>query len=188
MLNLVLLLVSGASQQEAAEAIPRGNPADWVTYEDLPADAVREVKRDVLDFQIAVTASGAPATCRIIETSGSRRVDDAVCEQLMANGRFQPAEDSVGAPISGTWASRIRLTQSSSGKAAEFPSLSYESEFEYRVDRDGKATGCRSIRSVGIAPVKCADALGKRVMTPPNDGSFNGGTMTIRTTRTFEPD
>jgi hypothetical protein len=188
MLSLLLLLASGASQQETTEAIPRGNPADWVRYEDLPADAVREAKRDVLTLQIAVTASGTPAKCNIMETSGSRRLDDAVCEQLMANGRFQPARDSAGAPISGTLASRIHLAQSSSRTAAEFPGLSYESEFEYRVDRDGKATGCRSIRPVGIAPIKCVDALGKRVMTPPNDGSFNGGTMTIRTTRTFEPD
>ncbi|MBB4861080.1 hypothetical protein HNO88_004434 [Novosphingobium chloroacetimidivorans] len=106
----------------------------------------------------------------------------------MANGRFQPAKDRAGGPISGTWASRIHLAQSSSDTGAEHPRLNYESEFEYRVDRDGKATGCRSISAIGIAPVKCADALGRRVMTPPTGETFSGGTMTLRTIRTFKPD
>lgn len=181
------LLLAGSVAAAGPEVEPRGNPADWIRFQDFPADALREKRGDAVTFRITVDAGGAPVNCSIEQSSGSRRIDDAVCDQLMRNGRFQPAKSADGLAIAGQWTSRIRLANSNSSTASDQLGLSYDGEFEYRVDRDGKAIGCRSIRAVNVPPVNCSDALGKRVITPPSSGKFNGGVITIHTTRTFVP-
>jgi TonB family protein len=181
------LLLAGSAAPAGPEVEPRGNPADWIRFQDLPADALREKKADVVVFRVAVNAAGAPVNCSIQQSSGSRRIDGIVCDQLMRNGRFQPAKNAEGLAISGQWTSRTRLGNAMPSTPANQVGLSYDAEFEYRVDRDGKAIGCRSIRAVDIPPVNCSDALGKRVITPPSGGKFNGGILTIHTTRSFTP-
>jgi TonB family protein len=181
---LLLLLADGGEVASASEALPWGNPADWIRPQDFPAGALGEQKSDVVVFRVSVDRSGAPVSCSIDQSSGNRRIDDTICAQLMRNGRFQPAKNAHGVATNGQWASRIHLANSSSADSTQV-ALNYDAEFEYRVDRDGKAIGCRSIRSANIPPVNCSDALGKRVMTPPVGVGFNGGTITIHTTRTF---
>jgi TonB family protein len=183
----LVLLLAGSVAPASPEVEPQGNPADWIRFNDFPAEALREKKGDAVAFRIAVNAAGAPVNCSIEQSSGSRRLDGAVCDQLMRNGRFQPARNAEGDAIDGQWTSRIRLANSTPSTLPDQVGLSYDAEFEYRVDRDGKAIGCRSIRSVSIPPVNCSDALGKRVITPPSSGKFNGGVITIHTTRTFTP-
>lgn len=181
---LLLLLAGGGDVASASEALPWGNPADWIRPQDFPAGALGEQKSDVVVFHVSVDRSGAPVRCSIDQSSGNRRIDDTICAQLMRNGRFQPAKNAQGFTTNGQWASRIRLANSSSSASTQV-GLNYDAEFEYRVNRDGTAIGCRSIRSVNIPPINCSDALGKRVMTPPIGVGFNGGTMTIHTTQTF---
>ncbi|MBW8754267.1 MAG: TonB family protein [Sphingomonadales bacterium] len=180
------LLLAGSVAQTSPEAEPRGNPADWIKFQDFPADALREKKGEAVAFRITVDAAGAPVNCSIEQSSGSRRIDDVVCDQLMRNGRFQPAKNAEGLAIAGQWTSRIRLANSTPSTSDQV-GLSYDAEFEYRVDRDGNAIGCRSIRAVNIPPVNCSDALRKRVITPPSSGKFNDGVIAIHTTRTFAP-
>lgn len=186
MIYLALLIASVELQQTVEEPTPRGNPADWIDYRELPSNLVHQAKHDTVVFKIAVNPSGTPIDCEIMQTSGSKDLDKEICIHLMSNSRFQPARDSQENPVSGEWTSRIRFATSPS-IAPDRPGLSYESEFEYRVDKSGKAIECRSIQAINVAPVNCADALGKRVITPPNS-AFTGGTVTIHTTRTFTPE
>jgi hypothetical protein len=187
-LGFILAAAGSAAVPAYPETNPRGNPADWIRSSDFSADALRERAADVVRFRLIVNASGALDDCLIVVSSGSTKLDKEVCQQLMQNGRFAPVEEAGKGARLRQWTSNIRIASSIVANPTVETGLNYDAEFEYRVDRDGKAITCRSIRATNIAPVNCSDAIGKRVMTPPARGDFKGGVMTIRTTRTFQPD
>lgn len=61
----------------------------------------------VLEFTIEVGADGKPTGCALSRKFRSPSVERQLCDILTRQSRFQPAVDTTGNPVSGTYRGRI---------------------------------------------------------------------------------
>jgi TonB family protein len=66
---------------------------------DIPAAALRRADRGLTTVRITVSAEGRPLDCVTVATSGSPEMDATVCRIALARGRFTPALDANGRPV-----------------------------------------------------------------------------------------
>jgi len=66
---------------------------------DIPAAALRRTDRGTTTVRITVSAEGRPLDCVPVATSGSPEMDATVCRVALARGRFRPALDANGRPV-----------------------------------------------------------------------------------------
>ena len=88
--------------------VPRGNPGNWANTNDYPSRALQQEREGTTGFRVAVDANGRVTECVITSSSGYSDLDDATCKNITRRARFQPALDSAGNAISGSWSSRVR--------------------------------------------------------------------------------
>ena len=69
------------------------------TYDDYPAEAVRNHWQGVVVTELKVGVTGSPTACRVIKSSGYQILDDKTCELLMRRAKFSPPKDKDGNPI-----------------------------------------------------------------------------------------
>jgi hypothetical protein len=85
-------------------ATPVAPPFEWVAtgtlgFADFPLfSGARN------PFRVMVSAEGRPTSCTVHWPSLTERKNAGVCEQLMANARFEPALDAEGQPMASYWA------------------------------------------------------------------------------------
>lgn len=89
-------------------ARPKGNPGLWVTAGDYPAADLRQEHTGVTRFRLEVGADGKARDCTVTGSSGHPGLDQAACAKLMARARFDPAIDSTGARLAGSYSSSVR--------------------------------------------------------------------------------
>lgn len=87
---------------------PAGNPGQWVTSDDYPAEAMRQGHEGTSGFRLAYDATGRTTGCEITSPSGHAELDEATCRLLIERARFIPGRDAEGAQIGGTYSNRIR--------------------------------------------------------------------------------
>lgn len=75
--------------------------------EDYPARALREEVEGTVGVRVTVTAEGRATGCSVTSSSGNADLDTAACRSLERYGRFDPALDDAGNPISASWPTRI---------------------------------------------------------------------------------
>jgi TonB family protein len=95
------------SQQPNLQPTPI-NRQSWVSMNDYPSAARANEEQGTVEFELAISASGAVENCVIIQSSGSTSLDLATCNLVKRRARFNPATDSLGRPISAK--SKDRLT------------------------------------------------------------------------------
>ncbi|OYY78465.1 MAG: energy transducer TonB [Sphingomonas sp. 28-62-20] len=86
----------------------RGDEASWVTQDDYPPSALREEKEGTSVIAWTINTQGRIENCRTVQSSGSSDLDDAACRALTRRGRYTPAKDQDGNPISTTKQRRVR--------------------------------------------------------------------------------
>lgn len=91
-------------------AAPRGNPGNWVTNNDYRTSWINRGYEGVASFTLSVDASGRVSGCTITSSTGHAALDEATCRLLESRGRFDPAKDSSGKTVSGSYRSSIRWT------------------------------------------------------------------------------
>lgn len=89
-------------------ATPIGAPAEWVTSDDYPADALRRGSAGVVNFTLAIDETGKVTDCSVTESSGDQTLDDATCALMMARARFTPAHDEKGRPVTEAFHRKVR--------------------------------------------------------------------------------
>ncbi len=87
---------------------PKGNPGNWANSNDYPSRALREEQEGVTRFRVSVGPDGRVASCDVTGSSGSSELDSATCSLITRRGRFTPANDGEGQPVSGSWSSSVR--------------------------------------------------------------------------------
>ena len=146
-MGLATALPGGVSARPAASAAlaarPIGSPADWLSPNDYPVDALRNDMEGVTSFRLAVDAAGRPIACDVTGSSGFDVLDRAACERLMANARFTPAHDAQGKAIPGSYANRVRWTRPAN--ANDF--IPFIATMQLKVDPAGKIADCAMIAS-----------------------------------------
>lgn len=88
--------------------VPKGNPGNWANSNDYPSGPLRREEEGVTGFRVTVSSDGRVQSCEITRSSGSPDLDSATCSLISRRGRFSPATDSDGQPITGSWASSVR--------------------------------------------------------------------------------
>lgn len=87
---------------------PKNAPGSWATPNDYPARDLREGNQGVTGFALTVGADGRVQSCTVTASSGFPGLDKATCDNVSRRARFEPATDSSGNRITGTYSSRIR--------------------------------------------------------------------------------
>lgn len=96
--EIVLSEISPPKARRATPAILRGDP-NPIYPDDYPRGSrvMGEQGMVVVGYRIGV--DGLIAACRIIGSSGVKRLDAATCPILMARMKYRPATDETGKPV-----------------------------------------------------------------------------------------
>lgn len=95
-------------KSQARGVQPKGQ-RQWAAriQENYPRRAAQEEIEGTVGVRVTVTADGRATGCSVTGSSGSGILDDAACKDLERYGRFEPALDADGNPISAGWSTRI---------------------------------------------------------------------------------
>ena len=89
-------------------ARPRNNPAEWVTTNDYRSAWIRRGLTGTANFRLDIAANGRVSNCSITRSSGHSVLDEATCTLIQKRARFEPARDTSGDAVAGSYASAIR--------------------------------------------------------------------------------
>lgn len=87
---------------------PKGNPGAWASTDDYPSGALRREEQGVTRFRVTVGTDGRVSSCDVTSSSGSSELDSTTCSLVTRRGRFNPATNGDGEPVSGSWSSSVR--------------------------------------------------------------------------------
>jgi protein TonB len=84
----------------ASAAAPPPPPAKpLLSYEDYPAEALRNHWEGKVIADLTISPEGKVSACKIVKSSGHQILDDATCNIMIKRARFAPARDSNGNPV-----------------------------------------------------------------------------------------
>ena len=98
----------GGNAITPAQAIPRNDPARWVTDSDYRSRWIREGLHGTAKFRLDIAANGKVSDCVITQSTGHDVLDQATCELIAKRARFAPATGPTGLVTEGTYSSSIR--------------------------------------------------------------------------------
>ncbi len=98
---------AGFASLPATSVTPKGDVGRWVSVEDYPGNARREGREGTVGFRLAVGNDGKVFGCTITATSGHSDLDAATCASMTKRARFDPAKDSGGNAVAGSYQSRV---------------------------------------------------------------------------------
>ncbi len=76
------------------------NPDLWIDWKDYPSVSLNKAEEGRLLIAWNVTAAGRVTHCQVLETSGSKYLDEAACDAILRNARYRrPALDAAGNPV-----------------------------------------------------------------------------------------
>lgn len=88
-------------------ATPRNQPSRWVTNGDYRPRWVREGLSGTARFDLAISSKGRVTDCTITKSTGHAQLDTATCKLIAKRARFNPALNSNGNPVSGSYSSAV---------------------------------------------------------------------------------
>jgi protein TonB len=92
-----------------ARGVQPKNQRSWAAriQDNYPRRAAQEEIEGTVGVRVTVTADGKATACSVTKSSGSDILDGAACKDLERYGRFDPALNDAGDPISASWSTRI---------------------------------------------------------------------------------
>lgn len=87
---------------------PRNDPGAWVTTNDYRSSWINRELTGTAGFKVEVGANGRAVSCLITKSSGHDALDQATCELISKRARFEPARNSKGDKVGGTYSSSVR--------------------------------------------------------------------------------
>jgi len=92
-----------------ARGVQPKNQRSWAAriQDNYPRRAAQEEIEGTVGVRVTVTADGKATGCSVTSSSGSDILDSAACKDLERYGRFDPALNDAGDPISASWSTRI---------------------------------------------------------------------------------
>jgi protein TonB len=85
----------------------KGDPAQWISTDDYPPSAIRAEEEGTTGIAWTINAQGRVENCTVTSSSGSRALDDAACRAITRRGRYSPALDQSGNPITSKSSRRV---------------------------------------------------------------------------------
>lgn len=87
---------------------PRNDPGAWVTTNDYRSSWINREMIGTTGFKVQVGTNGRAESCLITRSSGHDALDQATCALISKRARFQPAKNSKGEKIEGSYSSSVR--------------------------------------------------------------------------------
>jgi len=82
---------------------PAGPAFEWLAADTIGFGDFASLSAGRNPIRVMVDAQGQPTECHVHWASLPERKNEAICEQLMANARFEPALDAEGNPMASYW-------------------------------------------------------------------------------------
>jgi len=89
-------------------ASPRGVPGTWITDNDYRTSWINRGFEGRASFELSIDTRGRVSDCRITGSTGYQALDTATCRLLERRARFNPAKDSAGNNVAGSYSSSVR--------------------------------------------------------------------------------
>ncbi len=86
---------------------PANDRSGWVTTADYPARDLRLGHTGTAKYRVVISSSGKVQSCEITGTSGFAGLDEATCKYVSRRARFDPASNSNGEKVVGTWSGSV---------------------------------------------------------------------------------
>lgn len=99
--------VPPAPRFNPVSASPRGNPGRWITDSDYRGSWINRGYSGVAGFALEIGANGRVNDCRITASTGHAALDAATCRLLTDRAQFNPAKDTSGNSVAGTYRSSV---------------------------------------------------------------------------------
>ncbi len=152
---ITLILAAPASARDKSRgAAPTSSPAGWVTDKDYPAAARREQAQGRVAVELTIDPRGKVVACLVTSSSRWPTLDEVTCNLARERGKFIPALDARGDPISGKYPFSVRWNL-----AEDFPppppvalEAPWRSWSIVRIDRAGTILSCVDQPPVGPVP------------------------------------
>ena len=93
---------------QAKAAKPKGDSSRWLTTDDYPPRSVRERQEGRTGYRLTIDAAGRVTACTVTRPSGHTELDTRACQLLPKRARFDPARDTNGAAVSGSFSGTIQ--------------------------------------------------------------------------------
>ena len=87
---------------------PRAKNGEWVTDNDYQSTWIRRGWEGTAGFRLTIGKNGRVENCTITQSTGHTALDEATCRHVTRRARFDPAKDSQGDTVSGTFSSAVR--------------------------------------------------------------------------------
>ncbi|MGB3711231.1 MAG: energy transducer TonB [Erythrobacter sp.] len=88
-------------------ASPKGNPGGWISNRDYRSSWINRGYAGTAGFALTIDAKGRIAQCAITRSTGHSVLDKATCDLLERRAKFNPAKDSEGKAVSGTYRNSV---------------------------------------------------------------------------------
>jgi protein TonB len=79
---------------------PRREPAGYVSETDYPDAALLAKEEGRVAFSVEIGIDGHASNCMVTSSSGSSDLDASTCRLMVRRGRYTPARDNQGMPMS----------------------------------------------------------------------------------------
>jgi len=193
-LSISALPMTGAQAAEGKEAkvTPIGNPGQWFSQDDYPAEARRADQQGIVSISLTVDPTGKAVKCEVTLTSGFPSLDAVTCDVAMRRSRFTPARDASGQAVSATYGvPNVRWVLDSGDHPLDVSAghmVFFKVVTKMTVDTLGLVTACTVVENVGNVPDPCVGRLGTKGVRLAKKGKPVSGTLTSTVLGTVDPD
>jgi len=97
----------GPPAADPIAASPRGDASRWISDRDYRTRWIREELTGIAGFTVKIDPSGRVSDCTITRSTGHDVLDGATCRLLTRRARFNPARNSAGEKVHGTYSSSV---------------------------------------------------------------------------------
>ncbi|MEG3176328.1 energy transducer TonB [Sphingomonas sp. RB3P16] len=74
------------------------SPAQWITNDDYPTNSLDASEQGATTIAWTIKTDGKVADCRVVNSSGSKALDEASCSAITRRGRYAPPLGTDGKP------------------------------------------------------------------------------------------
>ena len=92
----------------ATKPRPINDRGSWVTAADYPGSDLRRGNEGATQFRVVVGSNGRVQACETVVSSGFAGLDKATCARVTSRARFEPAINSSGEQVVGTYTGTVR--------------------------------------------------------------------------------
>ena len=86
-----VILGAALAAAAPASAEPMGTSNDGLKFRAYPAESLKNGEEGTVRYRVAINKKGEPMSCEVTGSSGFPRLDEATCQMIVFNAKFNRA-------------------------------------------------------------------------------------------------